>query len=198
MKALTGQLPPGGWHLPVMEDVVLEAPTKDLLIKMVFDWRLRNGYAPGDVEKDIDDFVCSQWPKYCGNTPNEIATENKGVDLDKRVASYAASVARNMPRGGYEVTPTLQAVERAKICTACSSNLLWKKGCGSCSNSTENLLYQVRGMRSVPGETALGACNITGNELKTDVWLDTQRLSEESPLKEALPQNCWKLRELQD
>ena len=65
MRLNRHRIPPGGWHYQVPDGPRLEAPTEEKLIKLIFEYRLRNGQSPGDPSADIDTYYCGRWPEAC-------------------------------------------------------------------------------------------------------------------------------------
>jgi hypothetical protein len=63
-KPITGMIPPGGWHY--MEgDVKLTSHSYETLLTTVENYRAENHLPIGDVDGDVNSFICSNWPNFC-------------------------------------------------------------------------------------------------------------------------------------
>ena len=119
MKANAGIIPPNGYHYVVNDLVTLRAGTFDLLVKALGDWRTQNGIPVGDPERDIDNFICSNWPTFCQTEPREQAAMTKNQNMYKHVNAWGAIMLRNMPAGGYSLVDQKTAEDRVKTCITC-------------------------------------------------------------------------------
>jgi hypothetical protein len=175
--------------------VEIKAATKELLIKQVFEYRMRNNIAPGDVEKDIDLAYCSKWPDACWKEPHEQGRAPKTMSYAEsmlgRVSRWATSILAKMPSGGVTLVGQSEATSRAAICTNCAKNMPWRGGCSGCSKSAVTVLAQIRRMNRTPNDGQLMGCQVGGWDNATAAWMtaDNVRLTEEQ--RQAAPGNCW-------
>lgn len=58
-------IPPGGFRFREPHDIILEAPSFDLLIEAIRIHRLNNKYPPGDPRSEAAESICKRWPTYC-------------------------------------------------------------------------------------------------------------------------------------
>lgn len=197
MKVSRGRIPPGGWHFEVAPGVKLEAIDEETLVKRIFEYRLRNGIPIGDIERDIDNYYCSNWPDACHKEPHdwnpEISAPSVSVEpLLNRVSRWASLLAHGQPKGGYALVSAAEAQARGKICVGCSHNQHWRVGCRGCSNSTAILLGQMRKLQSSQHHGDLSGCTQCGWDNATAVWLPTDALQIPDTTKANLPERCWR------
>lgn len=195
-----GRTPPtdgtSHWRYPVATGVMLRASGKEQLIETIFEYRLRNNIAIGDIERDLSDWYCRQFPNFCHPEPRDYDPNAASVSTEpmlNKVSRWASILAHRMPRGGFELVPKAEAETRADICAACPKQQAgWRGGCGGCSSTTLQLLQGLKKMRSTPRDGNLGACSVAGWENSTAVWqpLDALEITEEQ--RAAMPDFCWR------
>lgn len=185
-------VPPGGFHY---EDKVqryrVEAHSYQSVAEAVLRYRVENKLPVGNPLKDVLDYVCANWPHFCSEHNPPINGGNANPSLASRVSVWMSSLYRAARTlGGNFVGPD-EAARRAAICAACPQNKEWKTGCGSCLQSAVQLGYTFRAGRSVANEKVLGACDITGQENATAVWV--KEVMPMLPEQHAsLPAACWR------
>lgn len=191
-RLLIGREPPtdalSKWRFP-QGDVVLRGNTKDELIRVIFEYRLRNNIDVGDPNADIDSYYCRQYPKFCVQSDG-MPSQNAEPMLN-RVSRWAAAMARQMPRGGYAFEAQAEADRRAQICMNCPKNVAWRGACGGCSGSTLQLLQQVKSLKKTRRDGNLNACTVTGWENGASVWLPLAVLRVSDDQRADLPEACW-------
>ncbi len=193
MTPKEGIIPPGGFHY---EDKIqhfrVEGSSYQSVAEAVLRYRLENKLNVGNPLKDVLDYVCTNWPHFCSVHNPPINGGNANPSLASRVSVWMSGLyraARTLPAGNF-VTQE-EASRRAKICEKCPLNKDWKTGCGSCLQSAVQLGYTFRAGRSVPNEKALGACEASGQENATAVWV--KGLTPLSPDEYSkLPAPCWR------
>lgn len=190
MRLNQGTIPPGGFHYPVEDGVILRAPTYQKLVYEIEVWRTQNGIPVGDAHRDIDQYFCSKWPHFCIAEPKETSI-NKGVNITKGVNGWAAIMLRNTPQGGYQLVNQDVAENRCKSCLSCPFNKVWKSGCQSCSQATESILIRLRQLRKITLDEGLLGCSINNFDNKTAIHFPLSALNITSEHKAAIPQNCW-------
>lgn len=197
MKLGRGRVPPGGWHFIVAPNVRLEAINEEELIKLIFEYRLRNNIPVGDIERDIDDYYCSRYPDACHREPkDEPGRENVPSEvaepLLQRVSRWAALQIHAQPKGGYELVPLEQANARGLICVGCPNNRHWRSGCSGCSSSAAAVLAQLRKLQVSRHQGDLTGCQICGWDNATAVWMPTSVLPLTQGQLDSLPDRCWR------
>lgn len=190
MKLNQGSIPPGGFHYPVDEGVVLKAPTYAKLVTEIETWRTQNGIPVGDPHKDIDQYFCSKWPHFCIAQKHETSA-NKGENISKGVNAWAAIMLRNTPQGGYPLVNQDVAERRCKTCIGCPFNKVWRTGCASCSQATDSILIRLRQLRKITLDEGLLGCSINNFDNKTAIHFPLSALGITSERMAAIPQNCW-------
>ena len=192
MKINLGIGSPNGPHFPVADGVVLKAATFDLLYAQITEYRLAHGIDPGDVVRDVANFVCGQWPTYCLPEPGDGPTEEqRRQSMGGRVTAWAAQTQRAMPPGGYSLVDDGEAKARAATCLQCPYNKPWKTNCAPCWAATETLLAQIRRLRNTGPTQPLWGCEVCGHDNRTAVFMPDESFA---PKKETLTRlwiGCW-------
>lgn len=151
----------------------------------------------GDIERDVDNYFCTNWPSSCDKEPHEY-NNNAGAErthaeaLIYRVSRWAMGIIKTMPRGGVQLVSAQEANSRAAVCAACPKNTPWRIGCIGCSASTVAVLSQIKKLGSTPQDAKLMACSVAGWETSTSAWLPAQYLKLTDEQKNSLPANCWR------
>lgn len=198
MKLGRVKQPPGGWHFTVAPGVELRAMTETLLINQIHEYRLRNNIPPGDIERDIDTYYCTQWPEACQKEAADYAPhlslpkDPPREPLLNRVTRWVTTLISRMPRGGYQMENAAVTNSRALICAGCPGNAPWRSGCLGCSSNVATLLLQVRGLRKTPHDGLLYACNFGGWANESAVHLSEKELQLTDAQKADLPARCWR------
>ena len=197
VKIGRGKVPPNGWHFQVAPGIMLEAINEEELVKQIFEYRLRHNIPVGDIERDIDDYYCTRWPKACHKEPKDWVNDGNPESVSSepmlnRVTRWAALMVHGQPRGGYSLVGVEEANRRGLICVGCPKNQPWRTGCTGCSSSSATVLAQLRKLQSSKQQGNLMGCKVAGWDNATAVWMPKEALAlTESQLKD-LPDRCWK------
>lgn len=198
MKIGRGKVPPNGWHFQVAPGIMLEAINEEELVKQIFEYRLRHNIPVGDIERDIDDYYCSRWPKVCHKEPKDwenipkTASAAPSESLMHRVTRWAAMMVHGQPKGGFSLVSAEEANRRAGICVGCPRNQPWRTGCSGCSSSSATVLAQIRKLQTVKQQGELVGCRVAGWDNATACWMPLNALPlTESQIQE-LPDRCWR------
>lgn len=161
------------------------------LLDQLIDYRLQNGVPLGNPIKDIEDYICGQYPDFCHRDNHSPKTGKQdlstGPTLMERVLIWAQSV---MTKKKWDVMDKAEAERRASICKHCQFNTPYATGCQSCGSRAKMLSVQLRKGHKLEDslDANLKACSLHGHECKAGVWLDKGLLP---ALKNEAPENCW-------
>lgn len=198
-------VPPGGWHYNEAGHRI-EADGHDSLVRAILDYRTANSLPLRDPAQDLDAYVCGSWPHVCGAVPPR-PLEPDAPPLaygqpvmrkaSERVASWAAN--RYARLGEVHTIEPEEAERRSTVCIACPQNDLgWRqravRDCPPCKERIQSLdatLYKVRQGRSVAREKSLGACQASGQDNRTAVWLGSEQLQHARHYASDLDPSCW-------
>lgn len=197
MKLGRVKQPPGGWHFVMPDGTKLTAINEEKLIQQIHEYRIRNGIAPGDIERDIDTYYCTNWPDACQKEPSDYAGPSAPSSpprepLVNRVTRWTTSLIARMPRGGYAMVPGAEATRRALICASCPANKVWRTGCIGCSSNVAALLMQLRGLRRTAHDGTLLACAFGGWGNEAAVHLSPSETAITDSQKSEMPEKCWR------
>lgn len=196
MKLEEGRVPPGGWWFEMGGGVTLRGATKELLIKVVFEHRLRNNIEIGDIAREIDHQYCSRYPAYCSKEATDFGHPRNATTSSEtmmnRVSRWGATMAAKMPRGGWPLVGQGEAERRGEICAHCPNNVPWRGGCAGCSRSAATLLTQVKGLRKTAWDSRVWGCASTGWENSVAINIQSESLPITAEQKAHLPENCWR------
>lgn len=185
---ILGMLPPSGWHY-IEGDVRINGVTYDALIKNVEVYRAENHLPSGDVEGDVNSFVCSNWPQFChGVDMVAITSVNPETDTTA-LLNDIQTWAKNLQQSQNQINMVTDelAEARAKTCRNCPENLNWRGGCSSCISTTERLTASVRQGRDTQSSGVLGGCRSMRHDNRTAIFIDKDNFSKSTNL----PANCW-------
>jgi hypothetical protein len=175
---------------------MLRAKSHPELLDLMFDYRMRNNIALGDPERDVSDWYCPQYPRFCTPEPSDTdpsALRTSSEPMLNRVSRWASMTAHRMPRGGFPLVAPAAAESRALICAACpKQDSSWRGACGGCSATTLAILQQLKSLKKTTKDGNLGACSIAGWANLVAVWLPTDALEITDAQKAALPAACWR------
>lgn len=194
---IVGRSPPtdgtSHWRFP-QGAVMIRAGTHKELIERVFEFRLRNYIPTGDIEREISDWYCAQFPRFCHEDGDGIgpSAKQKAAAMLQRVAQWVSNLARKMPRGGYPLVTAAEADARATICAQCPKNGHWKSGCGGCDAATLQLLQSVKQLKKTIRDGNLAACEVGGWENSTAIWMPKEQLALSPEQIAQLPTPCWR------
>ncbi len=187
-KPIQGMIPPSGWHY-IDSDTRLDAPSYPALLKSVENYRAENNLPSGDVEGDVNSFICGNYPNFCHGVDSVVITSvrkpTRTSELMNDIQAWAKNILMSMKRMPL-VTDEL-AEERAKTCRACKENVNWRAGCSSCITATDRLCANVRQARDTKSTAVLGGCLKLRHDNRTAVFIDKDELQTTTNL----PENCW-------
>lgn len=198
MRLSKGRSPPtdgkDAYHLPQPDGTVIHGKTLELLIRNVFEYRVRNNIDPGDIERDIDNYYCAKWPGFCAPEKNGLGKSPKAAaqDMLNRVSRWSSSIAHRMPRGGYPLVMLAEAEKRAAICSVCPKNGGWRSGCGGCDATTLQIVQALKQLKKTTKDGNLSACQIGGFENSAAAWLPVEALPISDGERAAMPAPCWR------
>jgi len=175
----------------------LTAINEEKLIAQIHEYRLRNNIAPGDIERDIDTYYCTNWPDACQKEPSDYAgplapSSPPREPMLNRVTRWVTTLIAKMPRGGYPMESASEVDRRALICGGCPANKPWKSGCPGCSSNVSALLLQLRGLRRTPHDSMLLACSFGGWANESAVHLSVKELALTDSQAAEMPTKCWR------
>lgn len=190
--------PPGGWRYPVSETVTIKALTPELLRTAIYEWRVQNSIAPGDIDADIDKFYCTQYPERCAPdaADNQWPAGTSPQDpMADRVLRWVVSMTdiRRVPQGGWSLASAKTAEARAEACAACHRNVDWPSNCAGCDNTVRAASAGVRSHRAQILPHTLRACQVFGWDCATAVHLAEGPLGipADDPRRAMTPPHCW-------
>lgn len=187
-KVIIGMIPPGGWHY-YDSDVKLTSHSYDGLLKVVQDYRAENHSPVGDVEGDVDSYICSNWPNYCHGVDMVVVTSVHPETRQQSLLNDITTWARNLlnSKTPNKLISDELAEERAKTCKECPNNKPWKSGCSSCVSAAERICASIRNGRDTKSSTKLGGCELMRHDNRSAIFFDTSKLSQAT----SIPENCW-------
>jgi len=152
-------IPPGGFHF-FQSDVKLTGITLNDLYKTVENYRAENGLPLGDVQGDVDMYICGSYPAYCHGVDRlsiNVQSSNRvtaSAELLQDITAWANNVLRSTTP--HTLVRDDEAERRAKICITCPKNANWKSGCFSCIAATDRVCASIRQGRETKTSPALG------------------------------------------
>lgn len=189
---------PGGWHKPEKDRSGRDLPepvradTYKDLIAAVAKFRADNVIPIGDVEADVENYICQNFPHMCHNVPGAevtvtISTGNKSAfqTLTDRTIQWLDEKIDNHSIDKLVLAP--EAKRRADICAKCKFNQRWNSNCGACFEAITRMSSVLRYGNDVPNGKDLYSCQILGHENRSAVWLKASELK----TSHDLPQPCW-------
>ena len=187
-RPIIGMIPPNGWHYH-QSDVRLTGHDYYSLKKAVENYRAENNLPAGDVESDLNSYICSNWPNYCHGvdmvTITSVNPSTPATDLLNDITTWAKNLLESKTPVAF-VTDEV-ALNRTKVCLDCKHNANWRSGCSSCVISAERLCASVRQARDNKQSPVLGGCAMMRHDNRTAVFLEKEMLAKSSNL----PHNCW-------
>lgn len=176
-----------GVRIPAQGYAVASYPE---LIVAVRTYRLENGLPVGNVQQDVFNFICGNWPIQCtqsvgpqyGNA-HEIIPQNKGQRFVDELTQWGIELSRK----SVEMIPEADAYSRALRCQQCSNNVVWENQCPHCVTNARRLFALIRKGKDMPNSEHLHACKSLKMCLKTACYISRDQL----PRAEGLPENCW-------
>jgi len=187
-KPIIGMIPPGGWHY-FDSDAKLTGHSYNNLIEVVTNYRAENHLPVGDVEGDVNSYICSKNPNFCHGVDMVVVTSVNAPSQKTELLNDITIWAKNVINSSDEVALVSHdlAEQRAKICAACKQNVQWKSGCSACVKATERLSTSIRQAKETPTSRGLGGCILLRHDNKTAVFMSKDTISPSGNL----PDNCW-------
>lgn len=184
-KPIIGIIPPNGWHY-IDGDARLSGGTYDDLLRVVENYRAENHVPIGDVEGDVNSYICSNYPNFChGVDMVSVTSVNPSGELLNDIQTWAKNI-QNSNKPVIYVTDEL-AEERAKTCRACENNVNWRGGCNSCVNATDRLSASIRQGRETQSSSVLGGCVKMRHDNRSAIFFDKETFDRATNM----PTNCW-------
>jgi hypothetical protein len=187
-KPIIGLIPPSGWHC-VQSDVRITAFDYKSLLTAVEEYRAQNGVPVGDVEGDVNAYICGNWPNNCHGvdmvTVQSISPQTNQAKLLEDIQTWARNIlAGNNP---VQLVSDELAEARAKICRGCPKNVNWRGGCASCVVVTDRACASLRQARDTASSAVLGGCTSMRHDNRTAIFLDRDIFQKATDL----PEFCW-------
>jgi hypothetical protein len=191
---------PNGWHFnqPLNDGTLQRLPpvegsigAYEELLQYVLTWRLENNYPVGDVRGDVDNYICTNFPRQC----NQISIQSydvldnflknpPGTRFIDKIIDWATGYAYRT----VEVVHKATADQRSLSCIGCQYNKDWENSCPQCVTKAYQLLGLIRKGKEAERWRKLKACHLFGHCNRTAVWLKKKEL----PLSSHVPPpNCW-------
>lgn len=187
-KPIIGMIPPGGWHY-YDGDAKITGVEYSSLIKAVRDYRAENHLPEGDVEGDVNSYICSNWPNFCHGVDmvsvTSVNAPTRVSELLNDITTWAKNILYSNRALNY-VTDEI-AQDRAATCLGCPHNVNWHAGCSSCVAAADRLCASIRQGRDTKSSAVLGGCNLMRHDNRAAIFFDKSELQKSSDL----PNNCW-------
>jgi len=187
-KPIIGIIPPGGHHY-MEADVKITGSSYKNLLENVTNYRAENYIPVGDVEGDVTNYICGNWPHFCHGVDMVVVTSieqpNQQTELLTDITVWAKNTLTTNKRIDF-VTDEL-AEARAKVCAKCPKNIKWRSGCQSCITATDRLSVSIRQARETKTSRSLGGCSIMRHDNRSAVFFDKNNFNK----PQNLPAKCW-------
>lgn len=187
-KPIQGLVPPSGWHY-YDGDVRLNGYSLDNLYEVVRNFRAENHLPQGDVEGDVNSFLCGNFPKYCHGVDMVVVTSvvppNRQSELLTDITTWAKNTLSSNQKIRYVSDELAEA--RAKTCLNCTKNINWHSGCGSCIAAADRLSAAIRQGRDTHSSKVLGGCAIMRHDNRAAIFFDKEHFVK----PQSLPEICW-------
>lgn len=194
MQIETNIILPGGWHYKDETGLRIplrgELPGAKEVISAIMSYRLENNIPVGDPQRDLEDYVCKNFPTWCrkgsGSPPiNVNPVQGRNVDL---VITWANALYNT--QGRLQLVPQREAEQRATICEQCPAQMMWENDCPPCVTSAQRLLSILRQGRdtAVGQASTLHGCSLYKWDNRTAVHIDKVHLN--TP-EVGAPPPCW-------
>jgi len=187
-KVILGMIPPSGWHY-FDSDAKLIGHSYEDLLKVVENYRAENHLPVGDVEGDVNSYICSNWPNFCHGVDMVVVTSVHPESAQQSLLNDITTWARNLlnSKTANNLVSDELAEERAKICKGCQYNKNWRGGCASCISAADRISASVRNGRDTKSSTKLGGCSIMRHDNRSAIFFDKNKLSQAT----STPDYCW-------
>jgi len=187
-KPIIGMIMPGGWHY-YESDVRLTGYSLENLYKVVSDYRAENHLPLGDVEGDVNSFICSSYPNFCHGVDmvaiTSVSQPTRGSELLQDITVWARNFLSSQNQ--HLLVSDDLAEQRAKICRSCPNNVPWKAGCKSCIAAADRLSVSLRQARDTATSKLLGGCRQLRHDNRSAVFFDRSHFNTPADLHH----HCW-------
>jgi hypothetical protein len=192
MIVTEGMIPHNGWHyISQSPPYRVDEYSYTGLQTAVLNYRIENHLPVGDVKADVDNYICSNWPRQCQDNSNYYTPQqtsphpNSQLRLVDRITEHLNRVYQHGQ--GTELVLQAEAERRASICAGCPYNVQWEVGCAACVGNVTRLGILVRRARETSQSEGMHGCQILGHWNRTAVFLDMQQIGNTAEL----PDFCW-------
>lgn len=181
-------IPPGGWHY-IDGDARITGHSYESLIQAVENYRAENHLPSGDVEGDVNSYICSNWPSFCHGVDMVAVTSVNAPTSTTELMNDIQVWGKNLLTSNKPINLITDelAEQRARTCRGCVQNVNWRGGCNSCIAATDRICASVRQARDTDSTAVLGGCMVMRHDNRTAVFLDKEHLSRAI----STPDNCW-------
>ena len=187
-KPIIGLIPPSGWHY-YDGDVRLNGYSYANLLEITEDYRAENNLPSGDVEGDVNSYICSNWPAFCHGVDMVVVTSvnkpSQASELLTDIQTWAKNILHS--KKPHPLVTEEVAESRAKICLSCPNNANWRQGCRSCIAAADRLSASIRQGKDTKTSSKLGGCKTMRHDNRSAVFFDKDTLDKSGNL----PDNCW-------
>lgn len=170
-------------------DVKITGSSYKNLLENVTNYRAENHISLGDIEGDVTNYICGNWPHFCHGVDMVVVTSVTSPtgrsELMNDISTWARNILHSNERT--QLVSDELAEERAKICRQCPNNVNWRGGCSSCIAATDRICASVRNARDTKSSQILGGCKLLRHDNRTAIFFDKDKLSESNDL----PEFCW-------
>lgn len=159
------------------------------LLDNVTTYRAENHIPVGDVEGDVTNYICGNWPHFCHGVDMVVVTSVTSPTSQSDLMNDISTWARNILHSNKQVNLVSDelAEERAKICRQCPNNVNWRGGCSSCIAATDRISASIRNARDTKSSAVLGGCKLLRHDNRSAIFFDKEMLS----ISNDLPNFCW-------
>jgi hypothetical protein len=187
VKLLMNVMPANGYRFRDSDGTAFTSTGWGDLVKLVADYRRRQGKPTEGVEQEVLEQACVRNPQICMDA---------GPRQGKRVFMPAATPKSRAIRWLNSVSelpkPLIlvlkdEADRRAGACLRCPRNVPAGVGCAACVNAMSALRAKAFPGQRMKFNPDLHVCEVLGTDLPTAVWLRDQ-LAVSNP---DLPAHCW-------
>jgi hypothetical protein len=186
---------PGGWHKPEKDRLGRDMPqpiradTYKLLVQAVIKFRADNIIPIGDVEAEVEEYICSNFPHMCHHVPGAtvaVTVTRQPSEIQSRTDRMLQWMSGQIQDHSAEkLVLRGEAQRRADICRKCPYNVRWHEGCGTCSEAVNRMSIILRSGHDTVNGRDLKSCQVLSHENRSAVWLP---ISSQDP---NLPARCW-------
>ena len=195
MKANRSMTPPEGWHydqaMPGGGIVTIREMNFDRLKEAIFTFRLANNIAQGDIERDIDGYICKNYGSmFCAYEATDMgypADVPQDRRMSERVAEWVSNMNRKRP---FQLVSLQEADRRQKICAGCHRNRSWDTNCAGCDQRVLAVSSLIREIRPPSAHNARG-CTASGWDCDSAAHLTAKDWNLTDEVRGLLSPQCW-------